>query len=250
MIYRYFLYLSYKGTNYHGWQVQKNVVAVQEVLNECLSTILRKKIATFGSGRTDTGVHAIEQVVHFDWSKKLNGDDFIYKLNSLLPKDIAANKIRLVKPEAHSRFDAIERAYIYQITTFKNPFIENQAYYFREPLDLDKMNALSSILMECKDYESFSRVKTDVNHFLCDVYKTAWSAEGHMITFKVTANRFLRGMVRTMVGTMLEVGLGNMSVNEFQDILASKNRKRAGMAVPPRGLFLQSVKYPGELFIG
>jgi len=250
MINRYFLYLSYKGTNYHGWQVQKNAVAVQEVLNECLSTILRKKIETYGSGRTDTGVHAIEQVVHFDASKKLYGDDFIYKLNSLLPKDIAAKKLISVKPMANSRFDAIERAYIYQITTLKNPFLENQAYYFRKPLELDKMNSLSSILKDWKDYESFSRVKTDVNHFLCNVFKIAWSTQGDMIIFNVTANRFLRGMVRAMVGTMLEVGVGNMSVNEFRDILASKERKKAGRAVPSQGLFLQSVKYPEDIFIG
>jgi len=229
--------------------VQKNAVAVQQVLDECLCAILRKKVTTVGSGRTDTGVHAVEQVVHFDVDRPLIATDFIYKLNSLLPKDIAARELKAVQSTANSRFDAIERAYSYRMVSVKNPFLENEAYYFRKELDLEKINSLSGILKNWNDYECFSRVKTDVNHFLCDVFNAEWSTEGDLIIFNVTANRYLRGMVRSMVGTMLEVGLGRMLIEDFKHILASKDRRKAGRSVPPHGLFLQSVKYPDKVFI-
>jgi len=245
---RYFLYLSYKGTNYHGWQVQKNALGVQEVLNKSLSTILRQPIETVGSGRTDTGVHALEQVVHFD--AEINDElDFVYKLNSLLPKDIAAKRLRKVDPEANSRFDARERKYIYNITTVKDPFLEDRAYYFRKELDLKAMNEVRPILVEWEDYQCFSRVNTDVNHFLCHILDVKWTRKNELLFFDVTANRFLRGMVRALVGTMIELGLGRISKKQFWDILESKDRKKAGMSVPAHGLYLKSVKYPEAIFI-
>lgn len=246
---RYFLFLSYRGTNYHGWQVQKNAVGIQEVINNALETVLGKSIQTIGSGRTDTGVHANEQVLHFDLDKEVYKTDFVYKLNSLLPKDIAINRINEVKQDGHARFSAIERKYIYRITRRKNPFLQDLAYFFRKDLDLNLMNNLKDFMVEFKDFQCFSRVKTDVNNFICDIRDLEWTSKKDEIYFSVTANRFLRGMVRAIVGTMIEVGLGNCSKQNFIDIVQTKDRRNAGSAVPPHGLFLNSVSYPDEIFI-
>ncbi|MEQ9424400.1 MAG: tRNA pseudouridine(38-40) synthase TruA [Cyclobacteriaceae bacterium] len=246
---RYFLFISYKGTNYHGWQIQKNAASVQQTLNEGISTILQDKTETLGSGRTDAGVHALKQVVQFDHQEHLSSKDFIYKLNSYLPKDIAATNLKQVKPTANARFDAINRSYVYRITQTKNPFLSEEAYYFRNKVDLNAMNGLNEILLNWNDYKSFSKVKTDVNHFLCDILETQWKCENSLITFHVTANRFLRGMVRALVGTMLEVGLDRMTHEEFKHILESLDRKQAGRSVPPQGLYLSNVEYPEGIFL-
>jgi len=246
---RYFLNLSYRGTNYHGWQIQKNAVSVQQVINNAMGVILKKPIETVGSGRTDTGVHANQQVLHFDIDNKLEKADFIYKLNSLLPKDIAINNMTEVKLDAHARFSAIRRQYVYHITRRKNPFLQDQAYYFRKPLDIELMNDLEDFFIQWKDFQSFSKVKTEVNNFICDVYDIRWTCDKNDIILKITANRFLRGMVRAIVGTMLDVGIGNSSKQNFIDIVQSKDRKQAGSAVPPHGLFLNSVSYPDNIYV-
>ncbi len=246
---RYFLFFSYRGTNYHGWQIQKNALGVQEVINNTLKTILKTPVQTIGSCRTDTGVHANEQVLHFDLDKKLNKSNLLYKLNSLLPKDIAVNNIKEVRADAHARFSVVQRQYIYQITKHKNPFLQDLAYYFRKDMDLGKMNSLNDFLIEWKDFQSFCRVKTDVNNFICNIHSLMWTADKDQVYFTVSANRFLRGMVRTMVGTMIEVGMGNCSKQNFIDVVHSRDRRKAGPAVPPHGLFLNTISYPDDIFI-
>ncbi len=246
---RYFLYLSYKGTLYHGWQIQKNAIGVQQVINDSLEMILRQPVVTIGSGRTDTGVHANEQVLHFDIDQDLEKEDFVYKLNSLLPKDIAAHKMCEVNSDGHARFSAIDREYIYRITKCKNPFLPDLAYYFRKELDINLMNSLGEFMLTCSDFQSFSRVKTDVNNFICDIRKVEWTTNKNEVYFRIRANRFLRGMVRAIVGTMIDVGTGNCSKQEFVEIVASKDRRKAGSAAPPHGLFLNSITYPPDIFI-
>lgn len=245
---RYFLNLSYKGTQYHGWQVQQNANTVQEELNKALTTILRTNIETIGSGRTDAGVHALEQVAHFDFDGSFDLHNLAYKLNSFLPRDISVNRIDKVKLETHARFDAIQRSYLYRITMSKDPFTNEYTYFFNRDLDLGAMNALRPILLDWTDYECFSRVKTEVDHFLCDITDICWENKNNEIHFTVSANRFLRGMVRAMVGTMIEVGLERINISDFKKILESKDRRKAGEAVPAQGLFLQSITYPKDIY--
>ncbi len=246
---RYFLFLSYKGTNYHGWQIQKNAVGIQEVVNNGLETILKRPIPTIGSGRTDAGVHANEQVLHFDFDEHLEKGDFAYKLNSLLPRDIAIKTLCEVRSDGHARFSAIERQYVYHITQCKNPFLQDMAYYYRKDIDIALMNGLKDFIVECKDFQSFSRVKTDVNNFICDVRDIEWTTDKNDVYFKVKANRFLRGMARAMVGTMLDVGTGVYSKQNFVDIVLSKDRRKAGSSAPPHGLYLNAITYPEEIFV-
>ena len=246
---RYFLYIAYRGTNYHGWQIQKNATGVQEVVNDALSTVLRIPIKTIGSGRTDTGVHARQQVVHFDFAERLDRKAFPYKLNSILPRDIAASDIRWVREDASARFSAEKREYIYRIVQHKDPFLEDRAYYFTLDLDIDGMNELNKFIMKRKDFQSFSRVKTDVKDFICEIYDVNWSAVNGEIVFRIVANRFLRGMVRAMVGSILDVGLGKSTKQNFISIVESKDRRKAGSAAPAHGLYLNSITYPENLFL-
>ena len=245
---RYLIELMYEGTAYHGWQIQKNALSVQQILNEALSLILEEKIETTGSGRTDTQVHALQQIAHFDLNRYVKPDKIIKKLNSYLPKDIAVNKIWEVGPEVHARFDAIQRCYQYKITTVKNPFLVNRAYYYRKSVDLEKMNQAAEIIKTTRDFQSFSRVKTEVNHFICRVTDSHWEKEDEMIIFSVCADRFLRGMVRTLVGTMLDIGIGKTSLAGFRKIILKKDRRAAGRAVPAFGLYLKSVRYPDHIY--
>lgn len=238
----------YEGTAYHGWQIQKNALSVQQIVNEALSVILNEKIETIGSGRTDTRVHALQQIAHFDVSRGIHPDKIIEKLNSYLPRDIAVNKIWAVGSEEHARFDAISRCYEYKITRKKNPFLVHKAYYFRKKIDLRKMNQAADILKKTRDFQSFSRVKTEVNHFICEVSLAVWEKADEMLIFSICADRFLRGMVRALVGTMLDVGMGNTTMNEFNRILQKKDRKAAGRAVPAHGLYLKSVRYPDHVY--
>lgn len=246
---RYFLFLSYNGTRYHGWQIQDNAITVQQVLNESLSTILRKDIHTMGSGRTDTGVHARMQVVHFDLEESVDLTELVRRLNGLLPKDIAAHHMKLVIPEANTRFDAISRQYHYKIHTKKSPFLENLSYGHFRGLDIELMNLACKKLLNWRDFECFSRVKTEVNNFYCDIFEAKWFKENDDLLFSVRANRFLRGMVRAIVGTMLEIGQEKLDLKSFQDILESRDRNKAGRAVPPQGLYLNDIVYPDEIFI-
>ena len=246
---RYFFNISYNGTNYHGWQIQSNAISVQEVLQDGLSKILKSKVEVIGSGRTDTGVHAKQQSVHFDFGLEISARDLLHKLNGILPQDISANSIKEVKPDAHARFDATERAYQYFINQAKNPFFENQSYQFSFDLDVELMNKAASKLLGEQDFESFSKVKTEVNTFICTIKKAEWFYQNDQLIFEVRANRFLRGMVRALVGTLLDVGRRKLSVKDFVNIIKSKDRTKAARAVPPHGLFLTEVYYPEDIYI-
>lgn len=245
---RYFFEITYNGTHYHGWQNQANAVGVQQVVEDCMTKIFRQPIEIVGSGRTDTGVHCVQQFFHADIEKSFDQSLYIQKLNSILPRDIAIRAIHPVKDTAHARYDAYERAYEYKITRTKNPLLIGQAYYFFKPIDIKTMNTAAALLVGSHDFECFSKVKTDVNHFICDIKKAHWNEKDDLLVFSIVANRFLRGMVRAIVGTLLEVGSGKITVDDFKQILKSKDRKKAGMNVPPEGLYLASVKYPKKIF--
>jgi tRNA pseudouridine38-40 synthase len=245
---RYFLEIAYKGTNYHGWQVQKNAHTVQEELNSCLKTLFQKDIETVASGRTDTGVHAIQQFVHLDLDIELS-EYLIFKMNCVLPKDIVVKNFFRVRDNAHARFDAILRAYEYRICRVKDPFLFESTHFFPRPLDVEKMQQAAKVLLKYEDFQSFSKVHTDVDHFLCQMKKAAWHEKGNLLLFEVEANRFLRGMVRTLVGTMLDVGQKKISVEQFEEIILKKDRKAAGAIVPAQGLYFDKIVYPDDIFI-
>jgi len=245
---RFFFEISYNGTHYHGWQNQKNAVGVQQVVEEALSKLLREEISIVGSGRTDTGVHCIQQFFHTDIEKEFNSTDLVHRLNAFLPKDIAIRNIYPVKNEAHARYDAYERSYQYKITRVKDPLLVGYAYYFFRNLDVPTMERASALLLGEHDFECFSKVKTDVNHFICNIKEASWNQKGDVMVFTITANRFLRGMVRAVVGTLLDVGSGKLTIRQFQEILKSKDRKKAGMNAPPEGLYLTQVKYHKSVF--
>tara|TARA_B110000240_G_scaffold178175_1_gene207384 strand:- start:75 stop:800 length:726 start_codon:yes stop_codon:yes gene_type:complete len=240
---RYFIELSYNGKNYHGWQIQPDVISVQEKLNDAISTIFQEKIQVVGAGRTDTGVHASQMFAHFDIEKVLKGD-VIFKLNSILPNDISVSKVFLVAAEKHARFDAISRSYEYKICLGRNPFLLDFSWQIHsQKPDVPLMNEAAKLLLEYTDFQTFSKVKTDVYTFNCDVTEAFWVAIGNELTFHISANRFLRNMVRAIVGTLVDVGLGKVSKEEFRSIIESKNRGNAGLSVPAKGLFLTKIKY-------
>jgi len=241
---RYFIELSYNGSGYHGWQIQPKALTVQEVLEDALSTVLNDKISVVGAGRTDTGVHAIQMFAHFDTNMDLNPNDLVYKLNSFLPFNIAIVDVFKVKPDAHARFDAVRRSYLYRISLRKNVFTHRNAYYIKQPLDLEKMNAAAKILFEYKDFQCFSKTHTDVKTYYCNIMKARWFTKDNEIQFSITADRFLRNMVRAIVGTMINVGLGKIEVADLHNIIQSKSRSEAGYSVPAHGLYLTEVVYP------
>jgi tRNA pseudouridine38-40 synthase len=240
---RYFIKFSYNGTHYHGWQIQPNAVSVQEILNKSLSTILNSHIDCMGAGRTDTGVHAREMFAHFDFEIQINIPNTIHKLNSFLPKDIVISDIINVHNDAHARFDAKKRTYEYHINTFKNAFLFDKSWYYPQKLDLELMNQASQILLKHTDFQAFSKVHTDVNTFDCKIFEAFWSQENNQIIFTISADRFLRNMVRAIVGTLIFVGLNKISLSEFNKIIESKNRNNAGFSVPAHGLFLTKIEY-------
>jgi len=246
---RYFIEVAYNGTNYHGWQIQKNATGVQQLLNRALSLKLGDSVETTGSGRTDKGVHALQQYAHFDIHKHINEEHLVFQLNRVLPNDISVKNIFEVTSDTHARFDAVSRSYIYNINLVKDPFLIDTSFFRRGELDLELMNRSSRILKTTNDFESFSKVKTDVNHFRCTISKSKWEQEGNKLIYSVTSDRFLRGMVRTLVGTMLDIGTGKTSFDELKTIIDSRNRKMAGRAVPAHGLFLAEVKYPSSVFL-
>lgn len=251
MTHRYFIQLNYKGTNFHGWQIQPNAISVQEVLNKAFSTILREEIEVTGAGRTDTGVHAINYVAHFD-SEKDNLDKdgkFIFKLNSILPKDVAIESVRKVKNEAHARFDATNRTYHYFIHQSKDPFSLETSTFIPYELDINKMNKAAKLLLNYVDFTSFSKLHTDVKTNNCNVKEAIWTRDKNKLKFTITADRFLRNMVRAIVGTLLEIGKGKITINEFQEIVESKDRSNAGTSAPAQGLFLTQIDYPDNIFL-
>nr|WP_320021398.1 tRNA pseudouridine(38-40) synthase TruA [uncultured Draconibacterium sp.] len=248
---RYFLQLSYKGTNYHGWQIQPNAVSIQEVIEDALSKILREKIAVIGAGRTDTGVHASFFILHFDIESGIPEDlDIIYKLNSFLPSDIAVQKVCPVDDEAHARFSATSRTYHYFISTEKNPFVTETSYKYLKPLDVEKMNKAAQTLFNYTDFTSFSRLHTDVKTNNCKIMQAEWMRSGEQLQFTIKADRFLRNMVRAIVGTLLEVGQGKLSISQFCEIIEKQDRGVAGASAPAQGLFLVDIEYPKNITQG
>ncbi len=246
---RYFIYLSYNGKNYCGWQNQPNGISVQEKIEEALSTILREKKSITGAGRTDAGVHALLMIAHFDWEKEdLNCIQLTEKLNRILPRDIAISKIIPVQPDAHARFDATSRTYKYYITKEKDPFRNDFTYKIHGELDIELMNRAASILFEYTDFTSFSKLHTDVKTNNCKIMEVRWEYLNNEYVFTIKADRFLRNMVRAIVGTLLDVGRGKLSIEGFKQIIETKDRCRAGTSVPGNALFLVDVSYPEYLF--
>lgn len=246
---RYFIEHSYDGTAYFGWQIQNNDITIQQVLEEKLSILLKSSVKLIGSSRTDTGVHACQQFAHFDLETPIaDPEKLAFQLNAILPYDIAVERVFPVADHIHSRFEATHRRYCYKLHQKKNPFLLNKSYYFRRPLDLDRMNEAASLLLKFTDFESFSKVHTDVKTFNCTITTACWNVTGEgMMEFHVRSNRFLRGMVRALVGTLLEVGEGKRSVADFEELILAKDRKKAGPQAPPHGLYLMEVGYPPEI---
>ncbi len=246
---RYFIYLSYKGTAYHGWQIQPNGISVQEVLEKALSTILRTETSVTGAGRTDSGVHARLMVAHFDCEIALSETKlFAEKLNSILPHDIAIHKLVQVKPEAHARFDALRRQYEYHLVMQKDVFLTDYAMRIFSVPDFEKMNEAAKILFEYSDFTSFSKLHTDVQTNICKILKAEWTWNEKTAVFTIEADRFLRNMVRAITGTLLEVGKGKMTLEEFRKVIEMKDRCKAGTSLPAKGLFLTQIDYPQEIF--
>jgi tRNA pseudouridine38-40 synthase len=218
-------------------------MSVQENLNKALQVILNSEINIMGAGRTDTGVHAKEMFAHFDFGTPINIQSLIHKLNSFLPKDIVIYDIIPVHDEAHARFDASKRTYEYHINTFKDAFLKDESWYYHHDLDIDLMNEASKILFNHIDFQCFSKVNTDVNTFECTIFEAHWKKENNTIVFTISANRFLRNMVRAIVGTLVNIGLHKISLDDFNEIIKSKNRDKAGFSVPAHGLYLTKIEY-------
>jgi tRNA pseudouridine38-40 synthase len=250
-MYRYFIQLAYKGTAYHGWQIQENTPeTVQQVLNEKLSVVLNEKIELTGCGRTDAGVHAKDFYAHFDCSKDdlaVNENKWLYKFNSVLPDDIVVYRLFSVSNEANSRFDATSRTYEYVITKIKNPFLIDAAYCNHAVFDVEKMNKAAALLFQYSDFSCFSKSNTQTFTNNCKISRAEWTQEKELLVFTITADRFLRNMVRAIVGTLLEVGTNKIRIEDFKQIIESKNRSNAGVSVPACGLFLTKVEYPGTI---
>ena len=250
-MHRYFIYLAYDGTRYNGWQIQPNGSSVQETLMKSLATFLRKEVEVIGAGRTDAGVHARLMVAHFDWETALDTEMVADKLNRILPPDISVYKVCAVKPEAHARFDATYRTYRYYVTTQKSPF--NRQYQCRligTSLDFERMNEAAKTLFDYVDFTSFSKLHTDVKTNNCKMMQAYWEQKGATEwVFTIQADRFLRNMVRAVVGTLFEVGRGKMTVEGFRKVIEMKDRGKAGTSEPGHALFLEDIGYPEELFL-
>ena len=245
---RYFIQLSYDGTNYHGWQMQDNALSVQEEAEKALGIVVREKVELVGAGRTDTGVHASFYIAHFDSElETLANEKTVFKMNCLLPEDIAVQKIFQVRPDAHARFDATYREYKYFISTRKDPFTCHYADRENRKLDLSKMNEAAQTLYDYSDFTSFSKLGSDVKTNNCVIHKALWEEKVDQLVFTIRADRFLRNMVRAIVGTLLEVGLGKKSVQDFRVVIEKKDRSAAGASVAAKGLFLVDIGYPDTI---
>ncbi len=249
MLFRYFLQLAYKGTHFHGWQIQPNAETVQSHVNKTLSILLHENIETTGAGRTDSGVHARYFIAHFDSQQPdlHKNNSLIHQINSILPHDIALQKIFRVNNDAHARFDAISRTYEYYISRVKDPFIREYSYYLSGTLDREKMNEAAGILFEYTDFTSFSKLHSDAGTNNCRIIEAGWDTVDSGIRFVIKADRFLRNMVRAIVGTLIDVGRNKITLIDFRDIIEQKDRGRAGYSVPAQGLFLTEIKYPYKL---
>lgn len=246
---RYFIYLGYNGKPFSGWQIQPNGITVQQCIEEALAILFRRPIPIVGAGRTDAGVHARSMVAHFDSSEQIADTRLLVeKLNRLLPKEIAIYKIVPVASDAHARFDALSRTYHYYITTTKDPFNFDFSYKLHGDIDFVKMNEACRVLFSYTDFTSFSKLHTDVKTNNCRIMHAGWTYEGDLCRFTIQADRFLRNMVRAIVGTLLEVGRGKMSIEQFRKVIEAKDRNKAGMSVPGHALFLVEVAYPEQVF--
>ncbi len=246
---RYFFEVSYKGSAYHGWQSQNNATGVQQVIEDGIFTLTQNRLEITGSGRTDTGVHAIQQFFHADFPVALDPADFRHHLNAVIPKDIFIRNIFSVRDDAHARYDATKRTYQYRLIREKDPFLLKEAYIYRKELRLDLMNEAIALLIGKHDFQAFSKVRTNVNHYICDIFDAQWKQEGALSCFNISADRFLRGMVRAIVGTLLMINEGKLQISDLLRILESKDRRVAGGAVPADGLYLMQVSYPKDVFI-
>ncbi|QNJ96818.1 tRNA pseudouridine synthase A [Constantimarinum furrinae] len=246
---RYFIEIAYNGKNYHGWQIQPDAISVQEVIERSLSTLLRKEIKVTGAGRTDTGVHAKQLFAHFDYDEIADVSALIFRLNSFLPKDISVLHIYKVQADAHARFDAVEREYQYFIGLQKDPFLNELVYEVHLEPDMETMNQAAKILFDHKDFQCFSRSKTDVKTYHCVIKSAGWERNEDTLVFTIAADRFLRNMVRAIVGTLLEVGYHKITLEEFQKIIEHKDRTKAGASAPAHGLYLTRVQYPKDIFL-
>lgn len=243
---RYFLQLAYKGTNFHGWQRQKKVNSVQETIEKALSTVLRQKIEIMGAGRTDTGVHASFYVAHFDTDVEFDPKVLLKKINGITPRDIVIHKIFPVPNKAHARFDAISRTYKYFIHTRLNPFIEEFSYHIYWKPNLKLMEEATKILFEYEDFKAFSK-SSDVKTYICKIYEAYWTVDNDKLIFTIKANRFLRNMVRAIVGTLLEISRERLMPDDFRRIIEARDRKAALFSAPAKGLFLVDIQYPEEI---
>lgn len=246
---RYFLEVTYKGSRYAGFQIQENANTVQSEIHRAMHILFKKDILLTGSSRTDAGVHALQNFFHFDTELNIT-ERYLYNLNAILPKDISVSNIMPVHAEAHCRFDAVSREYSYHLYHKKNPFLEDRAYYFPYKMDVDKMQQAARILFDYADFTSFSKRNTQVKNFRCHILRSDWEVREDQLIYHVQANRFLRGMVRGLTGTMLLIGRGTVDLDEFRAIINSKDCSRANFAVPGHGLFLEKVHYPDGYFNG
>ena len=247
---RYFLVISYCGTKYHGWQRQPNSLSIQQTVEEAISTILNQKILLVAAGRTDAGVHAINMYAHFD--ANINGEiesKLVSLLNSFLNHSISIKKIMKVIDNAHARFDAISRTYKYKISFCKDPFRHERYFEFRNEINFKNIKTASEILLSHNDFKSFSKTRSDVKNYLCEISKAEWELKNNRAVFTITANRFLRNMVRAIVGTLIEVGKNKISVDDFNNIIIQRDRKKAGFSVPACGLYLVNVEYSKHIFL-
>ncbi len=246
---RYFIDIAYNGTNYCGWQKQPNAITVQEVLETSMSTFFRKDVQVVAAGRTDAGVHAEQLILHTDLEGLQNIDETIFKLNSFLPADISIRSIVKVLPDAHARFNAVAREYKYVVSLRKDPFLQNLAFQTFHRPDVELMNDGAALLLDYQDFQCFSRSKTDVKTYLCDIRKASWTQQEDLLTFTIEADRFLRNMVRAIVGTLLDLGHKRITIEQLHKIIQDKQRSKAGASAPAHGLYLTKVAYPEDLFI-
>ena len=241
--------LSYDGTNYHGWQNQPEAISVQSCIEKALSILIKAKTPIYGAGRTDSGVHAVKMCAHFDVLELTNSSKLLHDLNSFLPKDISVNKIYKVNLDSHARFDALAREYEYKISLIKNVFNNNRSYYIKNNLDIKLMNDASRIMLNHTNFKCFSKSKTDVKTYNCDLKYAKWNLNDNELIFTIKANRFLRNMVRAIVGTLIHVGLKKISIDDFEKIIISQDRTKAGPSVPAHALYLTNIFYPKELML-
>ncbi|MEI6865656.1 tRNA pseudouridine(38-40) synthase TruA [Flavicella sp.] len=242
---RYFIELSYLGKNYHGWQIQPNATTVQEKINKAFSLILCSPVLVVGAGRTDTGVHAAQMFAHIDTNIRIDSPKYIYKFNSVLPNDIVIESIFPVNNEAHVRFSATSRSYEYKIYLGRNPFLLDTTWqFFRNELNISQMNTAAELLKSYTNFKCFSKSKTEVKTYNCNITNAEWVQEGNILTFYITADRFLRNMVRAVVGTLVAIGQQKNTIEDLIEIIESQNRSMAGTSAPAQGLSLTAVNYP------